>query len=127
MGQQLQHSGLRDNNGYVFTNPDRSPVDPDRISNEFPKLVEAHDLPDLKSDGLRRIHAMLAITEEIHPTFVSQRSRHSCVSVTMDIYRNVLLGMRGEAAVTNKSTELQKLLDEADASINIGALVQLAK
>ena len=97
--QQLRYGGLWDNSGYVFTNPDGSPMDPDRISKEFPKLVKAHRLPHLTFHGLRHAHATLALTAGINPKIVSERLGHSSVAVTMDIYSHVLPGMQEEAAL----------------------------
>ena len=97
--EQLQYGGLWNNSGYVFTIPDGSPIDPDRISKEFPKLVKAHGLPHLTFHGLRHAHATLALTAGINPKIVSERLGHSSVAVTMDIYSHVLPGMQEEAAL----------------------------
>ena len=106
--QQLQYGGLWDNSGYVFTNPDGSPIDPDRISKEFPKLVKAHGLPHLTFHSLRHAHATLALTAGINPKIVSERLGHSSVAVTMDIYSHVLPGMQEEAALA-----VENLLERA--------------
>ena len=106
--QQLQYGELWDNSGYVFTNPDGSPIDPDRISKEFPKLVKAHGLPHLTFHSLRHAHATLALTAGINPKIVSERLGHSSVAVTMDIYSHVLPGMQEEAALA-----VENLLERA--------------
>ena len=83
----------------MFTQLDGSPIDPDRVSKEFPKLVRAEGLPHLTFHGLRHAHATLALSAGVNPKIVSERLGHSSISVTMDIYSHVLPGMQEEAAL----------------------------
>jgi integrase len=106
MEHQLDYGVLWSNTGYVFTQLDGSPIDPDRISKEFPKLVKAHGLPHLTFHGLRHAHATLALSAGINPKIVSERLGHSSIAVTMDIYSHVLPGMQEEAALA-----VERLLD----------------
>ena len=99
MEHQLDYGALWSNTGYVFTQLDGSPIDPDRISKEFPKLVKAQGLPHLTFHGLRHAHATLALSAGINPKVVSERLGHSSISVTMDIYSHVIPGMQEEAAL----------------------------
>jgi integrase len=106
MEHQLDYGALWSNTGYVFTQLDGSPIDPDRISKEFPKLVKAQGLPHLAFHGLRHAHATLALSAGINPKVVSERLGHSSISVTMDIYSHVIPGMQEEAALA-----VERLLD----------------
>jgi integrase len=106
MEHQLDYGALWSNTGYVFTQLDGSPIDPDRISKEFPKLVKAQGLPHLTFHGLRHAHATLALSAGINPKVVSERLGHSSISVTMDIYSHVIPGMQEEAALA-----VERLLD----------------
>ena len=90
----------------MFTQLDGSPIDPDRVSKEFPKLVRAKALPHLTFHGLRHAHATLALSAGVNPKIVSERLGHSSISVTMDIYSHVLPGMQEEAALA-----VEQLLD----------------
>ena len=45
MEHQLDYGELWENTGFVFTQLDGSPMDPDRVSKEFPKLIKAQGLP----------------------------------------------------------------------------------
>ena len=90
----------------MFTQLDGSPIDPDRVSKEFPKLVRAEGLPHLTFHGLRHAHATLALSAGVNPKIVSERLGHSSISVTMDIYSHVLPGMQEEAALA-----VEQLLD----------------
>ena len=96
---QLAYGDLWNNTGYVFTQQDGTPIDPDRISKVFPKLVKAQGLPHLTFHGLRHAHATLALGAGVNPKIVSERLGHSSVAITMDIYSHVLPGMQEEAAL----------------------------
>ena len=106
MEHQLDYGALCSNTGYVFTQLDGSPIDPDRISKEFPKLVKAQGLPHLTFHGLRHAHATLALSAGINSKVVSERLGHSSISVTTDIYSHVIPGMQEEVALT-----VERLLD----------------
>ena len=99
MEQQLEYGPLRSNTGYVFTQSDGSPVDPDMISKEFPKLVKAQGLSRLGFHGLRHAHASLALLAGVSPKVISERLGHSSIAVTMDIYSHCMPGMQAEAAL----------------------------
>ena len=106
MEHKLNYGDLWSNTGFVFTQLDGSPIDPDRVSKEFPKLVRAEGLPHLTFHGLRHAHATLALSAGVNPKIVSERLGHSSISVTMDIYSHVLPGMQEEAALA-----VEQLLD----------------
>ena len=106
MEHQLEYGDLWSNTGFVFTQSDGSPIDPDRVSKEFPKLVRAEGLPHLTFHGLRHAHATLALSAGVNPKIVSERLGHSSILVTMDIYSHVLRGMQEEAALA-----VEQLLD----------------
>lgn len=50
------------NAGYVFAEADGSPIDADRISTDFPKIVKCAGLPHLTLDGPRHAHATLLLS-----------------------------------------------------------------
>ena len=106
MQSRLDYGDLWENTGYVFTQLNGSPMDPDMISKQFPKIVKAHGLPHLTFHGLRHAHATMALTAGVNPKIVSERLGHSSVAVTMDIYSHVLPGMQAEAALA-----VEQLLD----------------
>lgn len=102
-GQQIQHQlefgELWQNTGYVFTQLDGSPVIPDRVTQDFARLVKREGLPHLTLHGLRHAHATLALTAGVNPKVVSERLGHSTIAVTMDTYSHVLPGMQEAAAL----------------------------
>ena len=84
--------------GYVFTQEDGSPIDADRISKDFARIVRKAGLPYLTFHGLRHAHATLLLTAGVHPKVVSERLGHSNISITMDIYSHVLPDLQETAA-----------------------------
>ena len=76
--------------GLVFTRQDGSPIHPDAFSKEFDRLVRASGLPRIRLHDLRHTFATLALKAGAHPKVVSERLKHSQVSVTLDTYSHVL-------------------------------------
>ena len=85
--------------GFVFTQADGSPIDPNRVTRDFQKIVGAAGLPHLTLKGLRHAHATLLLVEGVHPKVVSERLGHSNISTTMDIYSHVIPGLQEKAAL----------------------------
>ena len=108
MEHRLSYGDLWSNTGYLFTQTDGTPIDPDRVSKEFPKLVRELGLPHLTFHGLRHAHATLALSAGVNPKIVSERLGHSSIAITMDIYSHVLPGMQEEAALA-----VERLLDRS--------------
>ena len=97
--QQLSAGDLWRNLGYVFTQADGTPIDPDEVTKEFAKIVRGAGLPHLSFHGLRHAHATLLLTAGVHPKVVSERLGHSNIAVTMDTYSHVLPGLQEAAAL----------------------------
>lgn len=96
--QRLSIGAAWQDNGYVFCQLDGKPLHPDKVSNEFKRIVDCASLPHLSLKGLRHAHATLLFSAGIHPKVVSERLGHSNISITMDIYSHVMPGMQEEAA-----------------------------
>ena len=88
----------RDELGLVFTAIDGKPVNIERVSREFPRLVGRAKVPAITFHGLRHSHITQLLRSNVHPKVASERAGHSSISVTMDIYSHVLPGMQREAA-----------------------------
>ena len=97
--QQFDLGEVWQNTGYVFTQADGRPVDPDMISKDFPKAVNAAALPHLTLHGLRHAHATMLLEEGFNPKVVSERLGHATISTTMDVYSHVLPGLQEAAAL----------------------------
>jgi integrase len=82
----------------VFTELDGSPVNPVRFSKQFEREVKAAGLPHIPLHGLRHTWATVALSAGVHPKIVSERLGHSTISLTLDVYSDVLPGLQEEAA-----------------------------
>jgi integrase len=97
---RAQMGGLYQNQaGYVFTDALGAPIDPDRLTKEFAKVIKRAELPGSTFHSLRHIHASLLLAEGVNPKAISERLGHSKVSLTLDIYAHLLPGLQESAAV----------------------------
>jgi len=85
--------------GYVFTEEDGSPIVPDKVTQDFARVVKRLGLPYLSFHGLRHVHATLLLSAGTNPKVVSERLGHSNIAITMDIYSHVLPGLQEAAAL----------------------------
>lgn len=99
MESQLKYGEVWENTGYVFTQADGSPVDPDMISKDFPKIIRSAGLPKMTLHGLRHAHASILLKEGINPKVVSERLGHSTIATTMDVYSHIMPGLQEAAAL----------------------------
>ena len=84
--------------GYLFTYEDGSPMHPERISVLFGRLVASTELSKVRFHDLRHTSASLMLAAGVHPKIVSERLGHSSVSITLDLYSHVTVGLQAEAA-----------------------------
>ena len=99
IAQQVAVAEAWQNTGYVFTQADGRPVDPDSITRDFSDVVKAAGLPHLTVHGLRHGHATMLLEARVNPKVVSERLGHSTIAVTADVYSHVLPGMQEAAAL----------------------------
>ena len=95
---RLAAGPLWQDNGLVFCQTNGKSIHPNKVSNDFTKIVREAGLPHLTLKGLRHAHATLLLAAGVHPKIVSERLGHSNISVTMDIYSHVMPGMQETAA-----------------------------
>ena len=98
VGEKLKVGPAWKDTGYVFTREDGSPIDADRISRDFARIVRKASLPHLTFHGLRHAHATMLLEARIHPKVVSEHLGHSNIAITMDIYSHVLPDLQEAAA-----------------------------
>jgi integrase len=98
MEQQLKAGPIWQNIGYVFTQADGRPMNPNTITQEFTAIVRKAGLPHLTLHGLRHANATLFLMAGVSPKVVSERLGHSNIAITMDTYSHVIPGMQEEAA-----------------------------
>ena len=68
------------NTGYVFTQANGTPIDPESITRDFRGIVDRSGLPYLTLHGLRHAHATLALAAGVNPKIVSERLGHSTIA-----------------------------------------------
>ena len=78
---------------------DGSPIVPDKVTQDFARVVKRLGLPYLSFHGLRHVHATLLLSAGTNPKVVSERLGHSNIAITMDIYSHVLPGLQEAAAL----------------------------
>ena len=83
--------------GLVLTDGDGTPLQPDRVTNEFRRLVEVLDLPVIRLHDLRHTHASLLLAQKAPMKLVSERLGHAKIAMTMDTYAHLLPAMDSEA------------------------------
>ena len=98
MESKLAAGSLWHDTGYVFALGDGRPVDPDRISRDFAKIVKKAGLPHLTFHGLRHGHATMLLRSNANLKVVSERLGHASIATTADIYSHVLPSIQDAVA-----------------------------
>jgi integrase len=89
-------SGWQDRD-YVFCTLHGSHLNPNRIVDEFKKLLKQADLPNIRFHDLRHSAASLLLSLGIHPKVVQELLGHTQIGITMDVYSHLLPGMQKDA------------------------------
>jgi integrase len=82
----------------MFTEPDGSLLNPQRVSRSFDNLVRRSALLRIRFHDLRHSHATHLIKAGAHPKVVADRLGHVSASFCLDRYAHVLAGMGADAA-----------------------------
>lgn len=91
---------------FVFSEPDGSYIDPDRISKAFRKVAQRIGFAGRFHD-LRHTHATLMLAQNVHPKIVQERLGHANIALTLDTYSHKVQGM-DEAAALKFGEELER-------------------
>ena len=75
---------------------------------EFKKLLEKADLPDIRFHDLHHSAATLLLSLGVHPKVVQELLGHTQISMTMDIYSHVLPSMQQDAVSRLNSLLLRR-------------------
>jgi integrase len=84
--------------GYVFTNPDGTPLHPDWLTRRFHRLVTDSDLPPVRLHDLRHGAATLAHAAGADLKTVQEQLGHTSIVLTADTYTSVLLDLHFKTA-----------------------------
>jgi integrase len=96
---KIEAGPLWQEQGYVFTQPDGSPVLPGTVTENFRYLVRELEMPSLTFHGLRHAFATMALQAGINPKVVSEALGHSSVTITLETYSHVLPNMQDDLAI----------------------------
>jgi integrase len=97
--ERLAAGPLWQDTGFVCTAPDGRPLDPDWLTDVFPRTAQGLGLPAINFHALRHSHASFLLKKGTHPKVVQERLGHSSINITMDTYSHLLPGMQKEAAL----------------------------
>jgi integrase len=81
----------------VFTEEDGGPIPPDRLTDDFRRLVVRAPVPRLRLHDLRHIHASSLLAAGVPVKVVSGRLGHAKASMTLDVYAHLLPAMDEQA------------------------------
>jgi integrase len=84
--------------GYVFTMPDGSPIIPNRFSIWFRKHVKRLGLPKIRLHDTRHSYATAGLARGVPVKVMSVRLGHASTAITENLYQHVLPAMDREAA-----------------------------
>lgn len=70
---------------------------PSHVVDEFKKLLNKANLPDIRFHDLRHSAATLLLSLGVHAKVVQEMLGHTQISMTMDIYSHVLPSMQQDA------------------------------
>ena len=97
--EQLAAGPVWRDTGLVFVAEDGRGLHPQRITDLFQECCADLGLPRIRLHDLRHTAATLALVAGVHPKVVQERLGHSTISMTLDTYSHVVVGMQQEAAV----------------------------
>jgi integrase len=84
--------------GYVFSQPNGKPIDPDLITKAFKNMVEEIGVPHLTPHGLRHQYATAAREMGLDMDVISKNLGHASVAITNDIYAHLTSEVMEDAA-----------------------------
>ena len=83
--------------GYVFTDELGKPIDSDRLSRGFRRIVKAAGLPPATLHSLRHCHASLMLADGASIKTIAERLGHSNPALTLSVYSHLLPGIQRQA------------------------------
>jgi integrase len=96
--QRLAYGPRYIDTGLVFTEPDGTPLSPERVHDRFQRLTEKAGLPPIRLHDLRHGAATHALSAGVDLTVVSEMLGHSNTQITRDTYTSVVREVQHEAA-----------------------------
>jgi integrase len=88
-----------EDSGYCFTNPDGSPIHPQRFSDWFQQHCRRAGLPRIRLHDVRHSYATAGLAAGVPLKVMSARLGHANTAITADLYQHVLPAMDEAAAL----------------------------
>ena len=89
---RLQLEEKRDNDDFVFSRADGSPLNANAITLAFKRIIHKAGLRQIRVHDLHHTQATLMLKGGVHPKIVSERLGHANIGITLDTYSHVLPG-----------------------------------
>ena len=97
--RRLQTGSAWQGLGHVFTDEIGTPIDPERITRSFERIVKEHDLPHLiPPHGLRHTWVSILSAAGVPIDVISKQAGHASVAFTLDIYSHMIDSVERKAA-----------------------------
>ena len=97
---QESATGTAANSGYLFPQPNGTPMHPSTFTSKFKQILEKYDLPrQLSVHSLRHTNASLLISQNVDVRTVAALLGHAQPSTTLDIYSHAFDKTKKEAQV----------------------------
>lgn len=98
LAERLAMGGAWQEQGFVFTHEDGTPLHPRWVGDTFRRLLPRLGLPRVRVHDLRHTAATLRLQWGTHPKVVQEMLGHSTIAITLDLYSHVVPGMHRQAA-----------------------------
>ena len=95
--ERMQHAGLWQDHGLVFTSGIGTPLLGGNLNCSFKATLQRAGLPEIRFHDLRHTCATLLLRQGVNPKFVQELLGHADISLILNVYSHVLPDM-GDAA-----------------------------
>ena len=92
------YSNSYNKDGYVYTNTDGKPIDPDYLTMGLPKFLEKHGFRQIRFHDLRHSCASLLLANGVSLKHIQDWLGHSNFSTTADIYAHLDFASKQQVA-----------------------------
>ncbi|MDU6986443.1 MAG: tyrosine-type recombinase/integrase [Terrisporobacter othiniensis] len=96
-GQILKAGEMYKNNNYVFCNELGYPLDSKKPTRNLQSVLKKIDIEPIKFHGLRKTYATRLFEANVAPKTVQSLMGHSDITITMNIYTQVMQEVKNEA------------------------------
>lgn len=93
----LKYGNLYNNNSYIFCNKLGYPLDSKQPTRNLQSILKKLDIEPIKFHGLRKTYATRLFEANVQPKTVQSLMGHSDISITMNIYTQVMEDVKNEA------------------------------